>query len=101
MLHPHEVTPSIQKKPLPYLMFLKRKRCGKIKGRGCADGRPQREYITKEESRSPTVALYALMASCVMDAIDRRKVVTVDIPGAFYKEIGRVKNTQGTSNLLV
>ena len=85
MLHPHEVTPSIQKKALSYLMFLKRKRCGKIKGRGCADGRPQREYITKEELRSPTVALYALMASCVMDAIDRRKVVTVDIPGAFLQ----------------
>mgnify|MGYP003333922282 FL=1 len=32
MLHPHEVTPLIQKKALSYLMFLKRKRCGKIKG---------------------------------------------------------------------
>ena len=85
MLTPAEITPSIRKKALSYLMFLKRKRCGKIKGRGCADGRPQREYITKEESRSPTVALYALMASCVMDAIDHRKVVTVDIPGAFLQ----------------
>ena len=49
-------------------MFLKRKRSGKMKGRGCADGRSQRDYITKEESSSPTVSLYALMGSCVMDA---------------------------------
>ena len=53
-----------------------------MKGRGCADGRPQRDYITKEESSSPTVSLYALMGSCVMDALDDRKVITVDIPGA-------------------
>jgi hypothetical protein len=33
---------------LAYLMFLKRKRCGKIKGRGCADGRKQRKYIRRE-----------------------------------------------------
>mmetsp|Transcript_7190 Transcript_7190/g.15685 ORF Transcript_7190/g.15685 Transcript_7190/m.15685 type:complete len:221 (-) Transcript_7190:165-827(-) len=42
---------------LRYLMFLKRKRDGTIKGRGCADGRPQRAYINKEESSSPTILL--------------------------------------------
>lgn len=30
-------------------MFIKRKRCGKMKVRGCADGRPQHDYIMKEE----------------------------------------------------
>ena len=33
---------------LHYLMFLKRKRTGEIKARGCAKRRPQREYILKE-----------------------------------------------------
>ena len=56
-----------------------------MKGRGCADGHPQREYITKDVSRSPTVSLYALMASCVMDVIDERHVITVEIPGAFLQ----------------
>ena len=32
-----QVTAKIQKASLPYLMFLKQKRCGKIKARGCAD----------------------------------------------------------------
>ena len=66
-------------------MFLKRKSSGKMKGRGCADGRPQQEYITKEKSSSPIVSLYALMGSCLMDAIDGRKVMPVDIPGAFLQ----------------
>lgn len=39
---------------LAYLMFLKKKRCGTVKGRGCADGRKQRATTTKEEASSPT-----------------------------------------------
>ena len=64
-------------------MFLKRKRFRKIKARGCADGRPQREYITKLESSSPCMKTYALFISCLVDAFERRKVVIADIPGAF------------------
>ena len=56
-----------------------------MKGQGCADGRPQQDYITKEESSSPTVSLYDLMGSCLMDAIDGRKFITVDIHGAFLQ----------------
>ena len=82
MLPRKDLTWDIRKRALGYLMFLKRKQSGKMKGRGCADGRPQRDYITKEESSSPTVPLYTLMGSCVMDTLDDRKVITVDIPGA-------------------
>ena len=85
MLKPSEVNKEVWSKALSYLMFLKRKRTGDVKARGCADGRPQREYISKDESSSPTVSIYALMASCLMDAIDERKVVTCDIPGAFLQ----------------
>ena len=80
-----DLTWDIRKQALGYLMFLKRKRSGKMKGRGCADGRPQQEYITKKESSSPTVSLYALMGSCVMDASDDKRVITVDIPGDFLQ----------------
>ena len=64
-------------------MFLKKKRCGRIKGRGCADGRKQRSYINKEDASAPTVAIEALMLSCAIDAKEERDVATVDIPGAF------------------
>ena len=66
-------------------MFLKKKRSGKMKRRGCANGRSQRDYITKEESSSPTVFVYALMGSCVIDAMVDRKAITIDIPGVFLQ----------------
>jgi hypothetical protein len=65
----YDLTPEEQKGALRYLMFLKEKRCGTIKGRGCADGRKQRETMTKEETSSPTVATEALILTCVIDAI--------------------------------
>jgi hypothetical protein len=84
MLKPNEVNKDVWCDALSYLTFLKRKRDGTVKARGCADGRPQREYIFKDDSSSPTVSIYAPMASCLMYAIDERKVVTCDIPGAFF-----------------
>jgi hypothetical protein len=66
-------------------MFLKKKRCGTIKARGCADGRKQREYTSNEETSSPTVAIEALMLSCIIDAKEGRDVATTDIPGAFMR----------------
>ena len=50
---------------LQYLMFLKQKRNGIIKGRGCADGRKQRAHTSKEAASSPTVAIESVMLSCV------------------------------------
>ena len=52
-------------------MFHKKKQNGNMKGRGCTNGRPQQEYITKEESSSLILSLYALMSSCVMDAMGK------------------------------
>ena len=57
-----------RKKALRYLMFLKEKRDGTIKARGCADGRSQREYTTKSDTSSPTVSLEAMMMSCTIVA---------------------------------
>ena len=66
-------------------MFLKEKRCGRIKARGCADGRKQRLWKTKEETSSPTVRTHSLFLTAVIAALEGRKVVTVDIPGAFMQ----------------
>jgi hypothetical protein len=68
-----------KKRALPYLMFLKEKRDGKIKGRGCADGRTQRAYISKDESTSPTVSTEAVFLTSIVDAKERRDVATVDL----------------------
>ena len=72
-----------RKASLGYLMFLKQKRSGLIKGRGCADGRKQRVHTGKEEKTSPTVATESVMLTSTIDAREGRDVATVDIPGAF------------------
>jgi hypothetical protein len=59
---------------LGYLVFLRRKRCGMIKARGCADDRPQRRCITKEYTASPTVATVSTVLSAFIDAHYGREV---------------------------
>ena len=81
----NELTREQKRGALNYLMFLKKKRNGRIKGRGCADGRKQRLHTSKEDASSPTVAIEAVMLSCVIDAYERRDVGIVDIPGAFMQ----------------
>ena len=78
----NDMTYDERKKALRYLMFLKEKRAGSIKARGCADGRPQSIYTNNEDASSPTVSIEAMVLSCAVDAKENRYVVS-DIPGAF------------------
>ena len=57
---------AIRRNALPCLMFLKRNRCGKVKGRGCADGRGQMEFISKDEASSPTASLCAIILTAML-----------------------------------
>ena len=66
----HTLSREQKKAALRYLMFLKMKRSGKIKGRGCADGRKQRIYKTKEETSSPTISTEALFLTCMINALE-------------------------------
>eukprot|EP00934_Nitzschia_sp_Nitz4_P008987 Nitzschia sp. Nitz4//scaffold353_size16344//11151//16190//NITZ4_008865-RA/size16344-processed-gene-0.13-mRNA-1//1//CDS//3329548925//8977//frame0 len=80
-----ELTRQERRRALGYLMFLKRKRNGKVKARGCADGRPQREYTRREDATSPTVANESVFITAVIDGAENREVAVVDVPGAFMQ----------------
>jgi hypothetical protein len=82
--HWHELTREQRARALRYLMYLKEKRDGRIKGRGCADGRPQKVYTDKSES-SQTASLAGVMLTCVIGAFEGRDLATCDILGAFLK----------------
>ena len=69
-VHKQCLTPEQRKEALAYLMFLKRKHCGKIKECRCADGRKQRVYITKEESTAQTVSREGVFLTTVIDAME-------------------------------
>ena len=66
-------------------MFLKAKRDGTIKGRGCADGRKQKLWFSKGETSAPTVMMESVFLTSVINAKEKREVATVDIPGAFLQ----------------
>jgi hypothetical protein len=66
-------------------MFLKEKRDGSLKGRTVAGGNNQRDYISKEDASSPTVATEAVLLSCIIDAEEGRDVAVIDIPNAFIQ----------------
>ena len=104
-VHKGSLTAEQRKEALAYLMFLKRKRCGKVKGRGCADGRKQRAYISKEESTAPTVSTEAVFLTTVIDAMEGRNVVVPDVPGAFMQaeidELVHVRFTGAMVTLLL
>jgi hypothetical protein len=65
--------------------LIKEKRCGKLKGRTVADGRPQRNLYDKSQTASPTVATDSLMVSIMIDAHEKRDVATADVAGAYLK----------------
>ena len=66
-------------------IFLKEKRYGSIKGRAVAGGNKHRDYISKEDSSSPTVATEAVLLSCIIDAEEERGVAVIDILNAFIQ----------------
>ena len=70
-------------KALSSLIFLKEKRDGNVKARSCVNGSVQREQVAKEEAAAPTVALESNFISATIDAKEKQKFVTIDIPGAF------------------
>jgi hypothetical protein len=45
-------------------------------------GNNQRNYISKEDASSPTVATESVLMPCIIDAKEERDVAVVDIPNA-------------------
>ncbi len=78
-----ELTDDDKKKAYASLIFLKEKRTRDIKARSCTNGSKRREHIAKEEAAASTFALESVFITAAIDAKEHRKVVTIDIPGAF------------------
>ena len=67
------------------LMFLTEKRDKSVKGRMVYNGKPTRDWLTREDSASPTAALEGIMLTAVIDAHEGRDVMCADIPNAFIQ----------------
>lgn len=84
-INPSKMTKDDMKKSLAYLMFLKEKQYGSIKGWGCANGRNQRFWYDKQERSAPAVMIESLFLTSVIDTKKGWDVATVDILGAFLQ----------------
>jgi hypothetical protein len=80
-----DMTELEKKRAMESLIFLNEKRDETIKARMCANGSTQRAYISREEASSPTAASEAIITTGVIDAKQRRDVMTLDIPNAFVQ----------------
>ena len=70
------------------------------KGRGCAYGWKQRNWMSKQDTTFSIVSNEGFKISCMIDMMEGRDVVTADIPGAFlhtYYDKGEIHiNMQGS-----
>ncbi len=48
-------------------------------------GKPTREWLSREDSASPTAALESIMLTAIIDAFENRDVMTADVPNAFIQ----------------
>ena len=79
-----DLTPDERARAMSAVAIIKEKRCGKVKGRICADGSKEKRYLQSEDTiSSPTVSNEGIMGSFMIDAHERRSIAVVDIPGAY------------------
>ena len=90
--------PSKKPKFLSHICF-KLKRDDNINGRVVAGRNKQRDFISKDEASSPTVATKAVLLSCVIDAQEHRYVAKIDIPNASIQT--RVKKIKDMATIIV
>ena len=69
------------------IMLLTEKRDGTIKGRCVYNGKPTREWLSREDSASPTAATESIFLTAVLDALEGQDVLTADIPNAFIQAL--------------
>ncbi len=82
-LTPENLTHEQKRNALRAVNLIKIKRDGKVKGRACADGSTQRQYVPRDEASSPTLSLEALMALLLINAYEERDTAIFDVPGAY------------------
>mgnify|MGYP006205022333 CR=1 FL=1 len=66
-------------------MFLTEKRDGTIKARMVANGKPSREWHSRDDSASPTAHLESILLTAAVDAKENRDVMSADVPNAFIQ----------------
>ncbi len=86
-VHWKDVNKEKQKQILKSHVFVKKKRMGQIKARKVAGGNKQRDFISKENASSPTVATESVLLTSLVDVQENCDIAIVDIPNAFIQTV--------------
>jgi hypothetical protein len=86
-VHWKDVNKERCKQILESHVFVEKKRMGQIKAHKVAGGNKQRDFISKENASSPTVATESVLLTSLVDAQENRDVAIVDIPNAFIQTV--------------
>jgi len=106
-VHVKDMTPSEKKKAVDAMMLLAEKNDGTIKGRCVFKGSETRDWLSTEDTASPTASHEGICSTCVIDAHEERDIMSVDIPNAFIQtlmpevEDGEDRVTMKITGLLV
>ena len=73
------------KKAQESIRFLTEKRDGEVKGRTVYNGKPTREWLSREETASPTASTESIFLTTVIDAKEGRDIMSSDVPNAFIQ----------------
>ena len=68
-------------------MLFTEKRDGTIKARSVYNGKDTRDWISREDSASPTVSQESIVITSVIDVKEGRDIMTVDVPNAFIQTL--------------
>ncbi len=91
-VHWKDVNKERHKQILELHVFVKKKRTGQIKAHKVAGGNKQRDFISKENASSPTVAMESVLLTSLVDAQEDRDIAIMDILNAFIQTV--VKNDE-------
>jgi len=80
-----DMTESERKKAQVAMMLLAEKHTGEIKGRLVYRGDGTREWLSREDTASPTASQEAITTTCVVDAHEGRDMMSLDVPNAFIQ----------------
>ena len=80
------LTEGDKKRDLDAVNIIKEKRDRRVKGRTCANGSKQRQYLKQYESvASPTVSLESFLTTLLIGVHEGRNFIYFDVPGAFLQ----------------
>ena len=66
-------------------MFVSQKRTGEYKGQLAYNGKPTREWISREDKSSPTAYNESIFLTCAIDAKEKRDLMSIDVTNAFIQ----------------